>query len=148
QISAQLSWVKCMPEWMGWLRNVPGMAWMMDTRLAMRLYGAAALPNNGLFFALGGGEMFRGYDLSQRQGSMDWVGSVEWRIPLWQDIEYPVCDGVAMAKNLYAALFWDCGNAYMMGHETGPIAHALGVGLRLDVSWFGLIERTTLRFDV
>jgi len=27
------------------------------------------------------------------------------------------------------------------------VAHALGVGLRLDVAWFGLIERTMLRFD-
>jgi hypothetical protein len=148
QVTGQLAFVKGMPEWMGWLRDLPGMGWLMDTRLAMRIHGAAALPNDGRFFAMGGGEMFRGYDLTQRQGSMNWVGSVEWRFPLWQDIEYRCCDGIATAKNLYGALFYDCGNSYLNGHETGPVAHAFGAGLRLDVSWFGLIERTMLRFDV
>jgi hypothetical protein len=148
QVFGQFSWVKSMPDWMGWMRSVPGMGWLMDTRLAARLHGAAALPNDGRFFPMGGGDLFRGYDLRQRQGSMNWVGSLEWRVPLWQDIEYPVCDGIATAKNLYAALFWDTGDAYLRGHELGPVAHAFGVGLRLDVSWFGLIERTMLRFDV
>jgi hypothetical protein len=148
QLSGQFSTIKQMPEWLGWLRDVPGMGWIMDTRLAFRLHGAAALPNDGLFFPLGGGELFRGYDDTQRQGSMNWVGSVEWRVPLWQDIEYPACDGIATAKNLYAALFYDVGDSYINGHSTGPVAHAFGLGLRLDVSWFGMIERTMLRFDV
>ena len=79
---------------------------------------------------------------------MNWVASVEWRVPLWTDIEYPVCDHIATAKNLYAALFYDVGDAYLSGHELGPIAHCVGVGLRLDVSWFGLIERTMLGVDI
>jgi len=29
----------------------------------------------------------------------------------------------------------------------GPVAHAFGVGLRVDVTWLGLIERTMLRVD-
>jgi hypothetical protein len=29
-----------------------------------------------------------------------------------------------------------------------PIAHAVGLGLRVDVAWLALIERTTFRFDV
>jgi hypothetical protein len=148
QLSGQFSCIKQMPAWLGWLRDVPGLGWIMDTRLAFRLHGAAALPNDGRLFALGGGELFRGYDDTHRQGSMNWVGSVEWRVPLWQDIEYPVCDGVATAKNLYAALFYDAGDSYINGHSTGPVANAFGVGLRLDVSWFGMIERTMLRFDV
>jgi hypothetical protein len=148
QLTGQFSCVKSMPDWMGWLRQVPGMGWLMDTRLAMRLEGAVAWPNNGRFFAFGGGEMFRGYDPRQRQGSANWIGSLEWRLPLWLDIEYPVCDGIAVAKNLYTALFWDCGNSYLGGHELGSLANAVGVGLRLDVTWFGLIERTTLRLDV
>jgi hypothetical protein len=147
QVFGQVSWVKSMPDCMGWTRQVPGMGWLMDTRWAMRLHGAAGLPNNAQLFSLGGGEMFRGYDLHQRQGNMNWVGSIEWRVPLWQDMECPVCDHIATAKNLYGALFWDCGDAYISGHSMGPVAHAFGAGLRLDVSWFGLIERTMLRFD-
>ena len=34
------------------------------------------------------------------------------------------------------------------GHELGNIAHAVGLGLRVDVTWLGMIERTTLRLDV
>jgi hypothetical protein len=120
----------------------------MDTRWAFRIHGAAALPEDGRFFSLGGADVFRGYDDQQRQGNLNWVGSVEWRVPLWQDIEYPMCDGIATVKNLYAALFSDTGEAYVNGHSIGSAAECLGVGICLDVSWFGLIERTMLRVDV
>jgi hypothetical protein len=144
----QVSFIKGMPEWMGFTRDMTGLGWLMDTRWAFRLHGAAAAPEDGRLFAFGGGDLFRGYDQTQRQGSMNWVASVEWRVPLWTDIEYPVCDHIATAKNLYAALFYDVGDAYLSGHELGPIAHCVGVGLRLDVSWFGLIERTMLGVDI
>jgi hypothetical protein len=145
QAFGQFSFVKGMPAW---LRDVPGLGWMAETRWAARVYGAAALPNDGRFFSLGGGQLFRGYDLQQRQGSLAWVGSLEWRIPLFRDLEWDVCDHVAGARGLYTALFYDAGDMYYRGHSLGPVAHALGVGLRLDVAWFGMIERTMLRFDV
>jgi len=148
QVFGQFSCVKPMPGWLGWLREVPWMGWLMDTRWAMRLHGAAALPQDGLLFAFGGGDLFRGYDNSQREGSMNWIASLEWRVPVWQDIECPFCDHIATAKNLYTAFFCDTGNSYVNGHPTGPVAYAAGIGLRLDVSWFGLIERTMLRLDL
>jgi hypothetical protein len=40
------------------------------------------------------------------------------------------------------------GDAYVLGQSVGPVAHALGGGLRLDVAWFSFVERTTLRLDV
>ena len=144
----QFSFVKPMPECLSCLRDVPGLGWLMDTRWAFRLHVAAALPQDGLIFAFGGGDLFRGYDLNQRQGSANWVGSVEWRVPIWQDIDQGFCDHIVTAKNLYAAPFLDTGDSYINGHQTGPVAYAAGVGLRLDVSWFGLIERTTVRFDM
>jgi hypothetical protein len=147
QVFGQLSFVKEMPEWLGWLRKVPGGDWLMDTRWAFRIHGAAGWPENARLFALGGGDLFRGYDQRQRQNNMNWVGSIEWRVPLWQDLDYPVCDHVATFKSLYATIFWDCGDAYFDGHSMGPVAHCFGAGLRLDVSWFGLIERTMLGID-
>ena len=51
-------------------------------------------------------------------------------------------------RNAYMAAFYDIGDAYIDGHSQGGVAHAFGVGLRLDVTWLGLIERTMLRFDV
>jgi hypothetical protein len=139
RVDAQFSTVRSLPEWLGPLS---------ETRLAWRLYGAAALPNDGEFYPLGGGSLFRGFDLQQRQGSMVWVGSVEWRVPIFRNVQWDACDHVAGVRNVYVAPFYDVGNAYLRGHEIGPIAHALGAGLRVDVAWFGFIERTTLRFDL
>ena len=40
------------------------------------------------------------------------------------------------------------GDAYTNGHSVGPVAYDAGGGLRFDVTWFGFVERTTLRIDV
>src|SRR5262249_48064634 len=106
------------------------------------------VPSNGQFFALGGGDNFRGFDLNERQGSALWVGSVEWRVPLATNVYVDCIDHVAGIRNVYLAPFYDVGNSYLMGHQQGPVAHAFGAGLRVDVTWLGLIERTSLRFDV
>jgi hypothetical protein len=147
QVVGQFSTVKSMPDWLGFTRDVPGLNWLMDTRWAFRLWGAAALPNDGRFFTLGGGEQFRGFDLRQRQGSLGWIGSVEWRVPLVKGVEWDCCDHVVGLRNAYTALFYDVGDMFVGGHSVGPVAHAVGAGLRLDVAWFGLIERSILRFD-
>jgi Peptidase family M1 domain/Omp85 superfamily domain len=138
RVDAQFSTIKSLPSWTGPLS---------DTRLAMRIYGAAALPNNGELYTLGGSTLFRGYDLRQRQGNMVWVGSLEWRIPVIRGATWDYCDHVASVKNIYMAAFYDVGDAYVKEHSIGPVAHALGLGLRVDVAWFSLIERTTLRVD-
>lgn len=144
----QVSWVENMPNPFGLLDRLPGGSWLKDTRFAFRLYGAAALPDNGVFFSLGGGDLYRGYDLRQRQGSLVWLHSLEWRVPLIKDIERDFLDHVGGLRNVYLATFYDVGNAYLDGKALGPLAHAVGAGLRLDVIWFGLIERTMLRLDV
>ena len=71
-----------------------------------------------------------------------------WRIPLVKGLDYEFCDNVGNVKNVYIAPFYDVGNAYLENHQLGSVAHAAGVGVRIDVGWLGLIERTTLRFDV
>ncbi len=148
QLYGQLSFVKSMPRLFDWLGNGPVVSWLNDTRWAFRLAGAGALPLNGEFFSLGGGNLFRGFGLDQRQGSAVWVGSVEWRVPLLRDLDWDYCDHVAGLRNVYLAPFYDVGNAYLEGQQLGTIAHAIGVGLRLDVTWLGMIERTTVRLDV
>jgi hypothetical protein len=148
QLLGQFSYVKSMPDFGGPQCLAPVLDWFSQTRLAFRAFGAVGLPNKGEFFALGGGQRFRGFDLSDRQGSLVWVGSVEWRVPLARGLAWDCCDHVAGLRNIYAAALYDVGNAYIRGHQVGDTAHAVGAGLRLDVAWFGLIERTTLRFDV
>jgi hypothetical protein len=148
QVMSQLSYVKTMPDLGGPEFLTPLTRWFSQTKLALRAYGATALPDRGYFFPLGGGLRFRGFDLAERQGSTVWVGSAEWRLPLVRDLQWDCCDHVAGLRNIYGGLFYDAGCAYVNDRQVGDVAHAVGGGLRLDVIWFGLIERTTLRFDV
>jgi hypothetical protein len=152
QVYGQISTVKSLPKWFTGMADGPIlgpiMDWLGETRFAFRAGGAVATPREGLFFALGGGDQYRGFDLRERQGSATWVGSIEWRLPLVQNVCWDVCDHVAGVRNVYVVPFYDIGDAYVDGHTQGQIAHAFGVGLRLDVTWLGLIERTMLRFDV
>jgi hypothetical protein len=148
QVFGQVSTVKYMPDPLGWLEASPYLAWLKDTRLAVRLNGKAGLPLRGQFFALGGADHFRGFDLRQRQGSVTWTGSLEWRIPLARNLTCDFCDHFVGVRNVYLAPFYDVGDSYLNGRSFGPVAHAVGAGLRIDLAWLGLIERTILRFDV
>lgn len=148
QLYGQFAFVKGVSSFTSWMGDGPVRNWLGETRLAFRLGGAASLPTSGQFFALGGGDNFRGFDLYERQGSMIWVGSVEWRVPIFTNLHHDYVDHVAGVRNIYAVPFYDVGNAYVNAQQLGPIAHAFGAGLRVDVTWLGLIERTTLRFDI
>jgi hypothetical protein len=144
----QVSFVKPMPSIFECLSQVPGLCWVPDTRWAARLFGGIALPDKAEVFALGGADIFRGFDLQQRQGNAVWVASLEWRIPLARGLTYDFCDHVGGLRSIWASAFYDVGNAYLNNHQQGPIAHAVGTGLYMDVTWFGLIERTLLGVDV
>jgi len=147
QVFGQVSTVKSLPEFITKLSDGPIMSWLKETRFAFRAAGAWASPQNGLFFTLGGGDHFRGFDLRERQGNMNWIGSVEWRVPIVQNVCWDVCDHVAGVRNVYLAPFYDVGQSYVNHESQGEVAHAVGIGLRVDVTWLGLIERTMLRFD-
>jgi hypothetical protein len=137
--SAQFSCVKGLPD---------GLGWLSETRVAARLYGAAGLPNNGEFFTMGGGGLFRGFDLAQREGNMVWVASAEWRVPLIRGLTWDCLDHAVGLRNIGAVAFYDVGNAYLKNHALGDVAHGVGAGLYVDVAWFSFVERTTIRFDV
>ena len=77
-----------------------------------------------------------------------WIGSVEWRVPLLKGLHYDAFDHVIGLRNVYGAAFCDVGDAYIRDHPVGPIAYALGGGLRFDVTWFSFVERSLLRVDV
>jgi hypothetical protein len=144
----QFALVKGMPKLFDGIADGPVVRWLYDTRFAFRVGGAAGLPGRGLLFPLGGGDNFRGFDLSERQGSMLWLGSVEWRLPLAANMHADFGDHLVGVRNVYLAPFYDVGNAYVRGKELGPTAQAVGIGMRVDVTWLGLIERTMLRLDV
>lgn len=139
RVEGQLTYVKKLPAWTGPLA---------ETRVAARISGASGWPDDGLYFALGGSTLFRGYDLSERQGNAIWVGNLEWRAPIVQHVEWDVCDHTVGLRGVQLAAFYDVGAAYVNGHRSGPVAHALGGGLRWDVAVFSFIERAVFRLDV
>ncbi|GIW80971.1 MAG: hypothetical protein KatS3mg105_2778 [Gemmatales bacterium] len=138
QITTQFSMVKKVPS--GW-------GWLSTTRLAGRVYAGVGFPDRVQFYALGGGTNFRGFNLGERQGSVAWVGSLEWRVPLCHRVVWDVADHVAGVRNIYGAAFYDVGATYVRGRQVGNVAHALGVGLRFDIAWFAIIERSIFRID-
>jgi hypothetical protein len=156
QLSGQFSIVKGVPDLSGhldeqtWPGKVaePVLRYLAETRLAARVFGATSWPNQGEFFTLGGDGMFRGLSLGARQGSSVWLASLEWRFPILRHTHYDAIDHIMALNNVSGALFYDVGDAYVAGHSEGPVAHGIGGGLRCDVTWFGFVERTTLRFDV
>jgi hemolysin activation/secretion protein len=108
-----------------------------------------AFPNRGQFFALGGGTLYRGYDLAERQGSALWVANAELRVPIVRQVEWDALDHTVGIRGLSAVAFYDVGDIYVRGDSVGGrVAHALGTGLRADIALFSFIERATLRFDV
>ena len=139
QSKLELAGVLSVPERFEWFRGV---------KVAGRVALQGAFPDQGQFFALGGGTLFRGYDLAQRQGSFLWVVNKELRIPLFRHVDWDVADHVAGVKNLHSVLWWDMGAVYTNGREVQNVAQALGVGLRADLAVFSFIERATLRVDV
>jgi hypothetical protein len=139
KLESQLAYVTTPPA---------GYGYVSDTRLAVRGSVAGAVPDEGEHFALGGATLYRGFDLSQRQGSFLWVANVEWRLPVLRNACWDVADHVAGLRNVWVAPFYDVGDIYVNGRSVGGVAHAFGVGVRADVALFSFIERTILRADV
>ncbi|HKB39689.1 MAG TPA: hypothetical protein VKD72_24850, partial [Gemmataceae bacterium] len=88
------------------------------------------------------------YDVFERQGSCMWVASVEVRLPVKREVDLDVADRIMRLKNVYVAPFLDVGDMYLDRHSLGPVAYAVGVGIRLDVAFFSFLERATIRFDI
>jgi hypothetical protein len=138
RVQGEFVFVKSMPE---------AMSYLSETKLALRAYGGMGWPDNGFHYQLGGGNRIRGLPRSEREGDSLWVGTVEWRLPLWKQTEQEFLYRAAKLENLYAAVFYDVGEVYLNGKTNGGVIHSVGAGLRFDLGWLGFIERTTLRLD-
>ena len=133
------------------VRKLPGRARLLLGREGRPAgsWRMGALPDEGQFFALGGGTLFRGFDLAERQGSFLWVANAELRLPLVRGRAVGRARQPGRRCGTCAlAAFYDVGAVYANGRSVGGVAHALGAGLRVDVAFFSFIERATVRFDV
>ncbi len=138
QLRLELTKMFKLPEGYGYFSDVP---------LAVRGVFAQAWPVRGDYFALGGSTQFRGFDLAERQGSRFWVANAEARFPVLRDVKWNFVDRVVGVRTVSMAAFYDVGAVAVNHKRVGNVAHALGVGLRVNVSLFSFIERVTVRAD-
>jgi hypothetical protein len=141
QVRGELSAVRRLPDWCF-------LGPLQQARVAVRGVAMAGGPDRGEFFALGGGTLFRGFDLAERQGNALWVANAELRIPIVREVEWDVLDHTAGVRNIWLAGFYDVGSVYSRGREVQGVSHAVGAGLRVDTAIFSFIERATFRVDV
>ena len=134
----QASWVTAPPE---------GMGWFSDVKFGLRAFAGIGFPRNGRLFTLGGSQLFRGFDYAECQGSCMWVGSAEVRLPVCPHADVDLFDRIVRIENIYVVPFYDVGDMYVNHETVGGVAHALGLGLRFDLSFFRFLERATLRLD-
>lgn len=131
------------------VRELPVDHWYFsNVKLAGRAVAWGAFPDRGRFFALGGGTLFRGFDLAQRQGSFLWTANTEIRWPVALDVRWDCLDHFVGLRNVYVASFYDVGAVYDNGRIVDNVAHAVGLGVRADMAIFSFLERAVLRFDV
>ncbi len=132
----------------GTVRSIPdGWGRLSKSRLAWRVYGGFSYPDTLSLFRLGGGTRLRALDLQQNTGSSVWLNTLEWRYPLWHDINQDAVDHVVGFRNLLGAVFYDVGQSYFRG-GWGPVVHGVGVGLRIDVALFAFLERAAAHIDL
>ncbi|MDX2037430.1 MAG: M1 family aminopeptidase [Isosphaeraceae bacterium] len=130
--------VRALPEWTGPLH---------DTRIALRAFGGVAFPDESPYLRLGGGRRNRAIGLGEFLGSSVWLGTIEWRFPLWKNADQEMLDHVVGLRNIQGTVFYDVGQSYLRG-EWSDVVHGVGGGLRFDVSLFQFLERASLRVDL
>lgn len=125
-----------------------GLGYFSDTRLAARLAGGLGSPDNAEQFRFGGPYAFRGLRSYRVYGSDYWLSSLDWRFPLYPDMDWNIVDNIVNWRSLYASLFYDVGEAFLLGQSQGGIDHAIGVGLYFRLALLSFLEQLTLRVEI
>lgn len=123
-----------------------GIGWLSETRVAGRLSGGIALPNNGEHFQFGGPGRFRGIRPDRLEGNAFWVASAEWRFPLLEDLDIEFADNFAAVRSVSAAVFYDVGQSYVLNDSDG-IENSIGAGLYVDLPLVSFVETLTVRLE-
>ena len=125
----------------------PGYGYLSKTRLALRGYGGLGFPDTIPYFRLGGGDRLRALDLGRNLGSSVWLGTAEWRFPIWEEANLDALDHVVKGHNVNGSIFYDVGQSYLNGRFS-QVVNGVGVGLGVDVALFSFLERANLRVDI
>ncbi len=117
-------------------------------KLATRIkagYGGSADKD---LFQLGGWEGLRGYGLKTVDGSRMAMASVEYRLPLLNDLSLYFLNNIFCLNKVQGVAFFDAGKAWYADFSDRKFKKNAGLGLRIHLGAVGILERIVLRVDV
>ncbi len=121
------------------------------TRLAFRGKYGWGFPDDKNLYELGGMNGLRGFDRKTIRGANIWLGSVEYRFPIIEDIKVGRRFGVSHwldLESISGVAFFDGGTAWREDYEDAKFRRDAGFGLRAKVNVGSLLENALLRLDV
>lgn len=117
------------------------------TRVAMRLKYGWGYPDDKELFRLGGINGLRGYDRKTVRGANAFLGSVEYRFPLKENLNISFFDNLFAVESVGGVVFFDAGQSWFSDFSESSLKKDAGVGLRLTVNLGSFLEKLIVRVD-
>ncbi len=119
----------------------------LRSKMAYRLKGMGGFPDDKNLFQLGGPYGLRGYDRKTLRGSIAFLGSVEYRFPLIDNLRISFFDNLIGFENISGVVFFDAGQNWYSSFADSELKKNAGAGLRFTVTIGSLLEKIILRLD-
>ncbi len=116
-------------------------------KLAFRAKVGAGYPEDKYLFYLGSDTALRGYDYKDIKGSSMFLGSLEYRFPILEDLDKRLFWQTFNLDQLQGVLFFDAGSAGFDHLFESGFKKDAGIGLRFYFDVAGGAERFALRID-
>ncbi|MFC1703371.1 M1 family aminopeptidase [Candidatus Omnitrophota bacterium] len=120
----------------------------LDQKLAFHLKVGWGFPSDKNLYELGGNESLRGYGHKALRGSRVLLGSVEYRFPIWKNINTRFLDNTITLQSLHGAAFYDAGRIWHAAFSENGLKHDAGLGIRAHIDIASFLEKIILRIDI
>jgi hypothetical protein len=118
-----------------------------QSKMAMRLkYGWGSADDKNLF-ELGGIDGLRGFDRKTVRGANAVLGSLEYRFPLLNHLNWNAFDHLLGLEKISAVAFFDAGQSWYSSFKQSKLRKDAGIGLRFHVNIGSFLEQTIIRVD-
>ncbi len=118
------------------------------TKLALRLKYGWGFPYDKNLYELGGMEGLRGYDRKTLRGARMGLGSLEYRFPLKENINWKFLDNIFGVESVGGVVFVEAGKSWFENFEDTQLKKDAGIGLRVTVNVGSFLEKAILRLDM
>lgn len=119
-----------------------------ESKFVLRGKFGMGYPNDKDMFQLGGIDGLRGYDRKELRGANAILGIVEYRFPLFDDIDRYVVDRIFGFRKIDGVVFFEAGQAWFSSVSDSELKKDVGIGLRLHVDLLGFLEKSIIQIDI